>query len=76
MPEDDPPIYEAPPEYEEVINVGVDKEIRRSRRINREERRRRRSRQPILEPEPDDGQATPALTNRHAILTEQFPVGG
>ncbi|XP_059619986.1 uncharacterized protein LOC132263974 isoform X2 [Phlebotomus argentipes] len=38
-----PPNYEAPPEYEDVIRVGMEYEIRRSKRRNRSQSKRRRS---------------------------------
>lgn len=53
----------------------MDKEIRRSRRRNREEHRRRRSKQPILDTEPEEPQGTPAFTSRHEMFTEPFPIG-
>lgn len=76
-PEDEPPIYEAPPEYEEVIKVGIEQQdVRRSKRRNSEQhQRRRRSKQPILDTETDEGHATPAFVTQHAILTEPFPIG-
>lgn len=66
--EDEPPTYEAPPEYDEVIKVGMEKEIRRSKRKNREDHRRRRSKQPILDTEQEEEPTT-------SYLTEPFPVG-
>lgn len=45
--------------------------MRRSNRRNREEHRRRRSRQPILQPEPEE-----LLTsNTDSNLLDQFPIG-
>lgn len=38
-----PPNYEAPPEYEDVIKVGMEYEIRRSKRRSRGHSKRRRS---------------------------------
>ncbi|XP_053676710.1 uncharacterized protein LOC128726892 [Anopheles nili] len=41
---DDPPVYEAPPDYDEIIKVGMDEEIRRKRRRRSSSASGRRSR--------------------------------
>lgn len=40
-PIDDPPTYEAPPEYDEVIKIGVEDEINRSRCVRQSGRKSR-----------------------------------
>ncbi|XP_052870346.1 uncharacterized protein LOC128275769 isoform X1 [Anopheles cruzii] len=73
---DDPPNYEAPPDYDEIIKIGMDDEMRRKRRrhsssASGRQSRMRRSRRPsnassdhpILEVElPPEGESTPTTS--------------
>ncbi|XP_035908260.1 uncharacterized protein LOC118510486 isoform X1 [Anopheles stephensi] len=75
---DDPPVYEAPPDYDEIIKVGMDEEMKRKRRrrssssaSGRRSRMRRSRRQsntsevhnPILEVQlPPETESTPSTS--------------
>ncbi|KAH8365913.1 hypothetical protein KR093_007304 [Drosophila rubida] len=74
---DEPPSYEAPPDYEEVIKVGMQQELREPRRQHQQRRQRPRgnhrcnrapsnctmqSMVPLHEPEPDAEQEQPSTS--------------
>lgn len=67
--DDEPPTYEDPPGYEEVIKVGMEKEMRRSkrRRDRADQRERRRSSQLV---DVHSGQVSQLCS-----LAEPFPIG-
>lgn len=43
MPEDDPPVYEAPPDYDEVIKVGMDDQLNRKQNERKSDRKKNNS---------------------------------
>ncbi|CAD7083254.1 unnamed protein product [Hermetia illucens] len=67
IPVDDPPDYEAPPDYEDVIKVGMDDQMRHSRRLNRpngKKHHHRHRRQNHLHPQRN-------LSNGNASIADQ-----